>query len=160
MTTSLEGGCACGAVRYRLTDTPLVVHCCHCKDCQRQLGSAFALNALIETSKDGNVAGRRSASTRCRPTAAGRTMSIAVRQMRHRHLVRLRPSRLSAVSSASARSTIPSAVTPDVQIYTRSRLPWVKPIDGVPAFEAFYDMRDVWRPEALARRKAASASAR
>jgi hypothetical protein len=42
------GGCSCGAVRYRLTSEPLFVHCCHCLDCQRQTGSAFVINALIE----------------------------------------------------------------------------------------------------------------
>jgi hypothetical protein len=46
-----EGGCACGQSRYRLTSPPLFVHCCHCKDCQRQTGSAFVLNALIETDR-------------------------------------------------------------------------------------------------------------
>src|SRR5712675_1975662 len=49
MSDSLEGGCACGAVRYRLTSAPMFVHCCHCRDCQRQTGSAFVINALIET---------------------------------------------------------------------------------------------------------------
>jgi hypothetical protein len=49
-TTSdyLEGGCACGAIRYRLTARPMFVHCGHCRDCQRQTGSAFVINALIE----------------------------------------------------------------------------------------------------------------
>jgi Glutathione-dependent formaldehyde-activating enzyme len=51
MKHSLEGGCACGAVRYRLASAPMFVHCCHCRDCQRQTGSAFALNALIETDR-------------------------------------------------------------------------------------------------------------
>jgi hypothetical protein len=47
----LEGGCACGALRYRLTSAPMFVHCCHCRDCQRQTGSAFVINALIETDR-------------------------------------------------------------------------------------------------------------
>ena len=51
MTTELQGGCACGAVRYRLTSAPMFVHCCHCLDCQRQTGSAFVLNALIEADR-------------------------------------------------------------------------------------------------------------
>jgi hypothetical protein len=38
------GGCACGAARYRLTAAPLIVHACHCRDCQRLTGGAFALN--------------------------------------------------------------------------------------------------------------------
>ncbi len=51
MSNSLTGGCACGALRYRLALRPMFVHCCHCKDCQRQTGTAFALNALIETDR-------------------------------------------------------------------------------------------------------------
>jgi hypothetical protein len=43
-----EGGCACGAMRYRLTAAPLIVHACHCRDCQRLTGDAFALNTWIE----------------------------------------------------------------------------------------------------------------
>src|SRR5690348_11828467 len=51
MTEKLEGGCACGAVRYRMMAPPMFVHCCHCLDCQRQTGSAFVLNALIEAAR-------------------------------------------------------------------------------------------------------------
>ena len=49
MARDLTGGCACGAVRYRLVSPPMFVHCCHCLDCQRQTGSAFVLNGIIET---------------------------------------------------------------------------------------------------------------
>ena len=52
-----EGGCACGEVRYRLTSEPLVVHCCHCLNCQRQTGSAFAINLVIETDRVELLAG-------------------------------------------------------------------------------------------------------
>ena len=48
MSAPREGGCACGAVRYRLTSDPLFTHCCHCLNCQRQTGSAFVINLLIE----------------------------------------------------------------------------------------------------------------
>src|SRR5256714_12064659 len=57
MADNLEGGCSCGAVRYRLASPPMFVHCCHCLDCQRQTGSAFVLNALIETSRVALLAG-------------------------------------------------------------------------------------------------------
>src|ERR1700752_4633926 len=43
-----EGGCAWGAVRYRLTNAPMIVHACHCRDCQKQTGAAFAVNLWIE----------------------------------------------------------------------------------------------------------------
>ena len=50
-TETLRGRCARGAVRYALRSRPMFVHCCHCRDCQRQTGSAFVLNALIETDR-------------------------------------------------------------------------------------------------------------
>ena len=58
MADKLEVGCACGAVRYRLASAPMFVHCCHCLDCQRQTGSAFVLNALIETDRIALVSGK------------------------------------------------------------------------------------------------------
>jgi len=51
MPDGQEGGCACGQMRYRLLSAPMFVHCCHCKDCQRQSGTGFALNALIEADR-------------------------------------------------------------------------------------------------------------
>ncbi|KAI9353204.1 Mss4-like protein [Zopfochytrium polystomum] len=47
----MDGGCACGLVRFRLEAPPMAVHCCHCTSCQRETGSAFALNAMVETSR-------------------------------------------------------------------------------------------------------------
>ena len=47
-TVVRTGGCACGTVRYTLTNDPMIVHCCHCTDCQRLTGSAFVLNAWTE----------------------------------------------------------------------------------------------------------------
>jgi hypothetical protein len=52
-----EGGGACGRVRYRLEAAPMFVHCCHCRDCQRQSGGAFIVNALIETDRITLLAG-------------------------------------------------------------------------------------------------------
>src|ERR1044072_928685 len=55
--TEHEGGCACGAVRYRLSDAPMFVHCCHCTSCQTETGSAFVINALIESNRVETLAG-------------------------------------------------------------------------------------------------------
>jgi hypothetical protein len=57
VSDALEGGCACGDVRYRLTSAPLFTNCCHCLNCQRQTGSAFVINLLIETARIELVAG-------------------------------------------------------------------------------------------------------
>src|SRR5258706_8712188 len=46
-----DGGCTCRRLRYRMTSKPLFVHCCHCRWCQRETGSAFALNAMIEAER-------------------------------------------------------------------------------------------------------------
>ncbi|MGH9519056.1 MAG: GFA family protein, partial [Terriglobales bacterium] len=48
---AMDGGCTCGSVRYRLMARPIFVHCCHCSWCQRETGSAFAVNAFIETAQ-------------------------------------------------------------------------------------------------------------
>ncbi|KAB2892958.1 MAG: aldehyde-activating protein, partial [Kofleriaceae bacterium] len=53
----IDGGCGCRAVRYRMTTAPMIVHCCHCRYCQRETGTAFALNALIEASRVELLAG-------------------------------------------------------------------------------------------------------
>lgn len=42
-----EGGCQCGFVRYRIADCPTVVSICHCRDCQRQSGSAFGMSLAL-----------------------------------------------------------------------------------------------------------------
>ena len=57
MGAGREGGCACGAVRYRLASDPIFVHCCHCLNCQRQTGSAFVVNLLIEADRVELLAG-------------------------------------------------------------------------------------------------------
>jgi len=59
MSDTFEGGCACGTLRYRMRSAPMFVHCCHCTDCQRQTGSAFVLNALIEADRVELLSGER-----------------------------------------------------------------------------------------------------
>jgi hypothetical protein len=152
MTTTLEGGCACGAVRYRLTSTPMFVHCCHCRDCQRQTGSAFVLNALIEADRVTLLSGRPESIGV--PTDSGRPHDI------HRC-----PTCRTALWSDYGRRRVmlfvrigtldePTALSPDVHIYTRSKLPWVGLPPGVPAFEAYYDMEKLWPAGSLERRRA------
>jgi len=47
-----EGGCACGAVRFRVAGAPVRTGVCHCTFCQRRTGSAFGANVYF---KDGDV---------------------------------------------------------------------------------------------------------
>ena len=152
MTEGLQGGCACGAVRYRLASAPMFVHCCHCRDCQRQTGSAFVLNALIETDRVTLLSGDPE-PVPSRPTAACRIASTAARTAGS-------PSGASMAAEDALRfvrvGTLddPAALSPDVHIYTRSKLPWVRLPEGVPAFEAYYDSKTLWPAESLERRKA------
>ena len=138
MSVPREGGCACGAVRYRLTSDPLFTHCCHCLNCQRQTGSAFVINLLIEADRVELLAGdpqpvdvpRDDGSTqrifRC-PTC-----QVAVFSQYGRPEVRfVRGGTLDQ----------PSSVVPDVHIYTRSKLSWITLPDSAPAFDVYYDMK-------------------
>jgi hypothetical protein len=50
-TPTFEGGCTCRAVRYQMIISPMFVHCCHCRWCQRETGASFALNAIIEADR-------------------------------------------------------------------------------------------------------------
>ena len=152
MNPTLDGGCACGAVRYRLKSEPMFVHCCHCLDCQRQTGSAFVLNAVIEADRVERLSGAPEAVPV--PTDSGRP-----------HDVYRCPQCRTAVWSDYGRRRVmlfvrvgtlddPAALKPDVHIYTRSKLPWIRLPDGVPAFDVYYDMSKLWPEASLARRRA------
>jgi hypothetical protein len=152
MTNNLEGGCACGSVRYRLASAPMFVHCCHCRDCQRQTGSAFVLNALIEADRvrlvsgDVDRAGVPTDSGRPQMIYRCRSCKIAV-WSNYGGVDKLRFVRIGTLDE-------PAALTPDVHIYVRSKLPWVKLPEGVPAFEAYYDSKKLWPEASLERRRA------
>jgi hypothetical protein len=75
MPDDLKGGCAFGAVRYQLALAPMFVHCCHCRDCQRQTGIAFVLNALIEADQVTLLSGNLEPVAV--PTGSGRPHEIA-----------------------------------------------------------------------------------
>ena len=47
MAQKLSGGCACGAVRYECSVDPVVMFNCHCRDCQRASGSAYAAIVVV-----------------------------------------------------------------------------------------------------------------
>lgn len=156
MRARREGGCACGAVRYRLTSDPLFVHCCHCLNCQRQTGSAFAVNVLIETSRVEVLAGEPQPVSV--PRDSGKTQTIW-----------RCPTCQVAVFSEYTRPEIrfvragtldePASVAPDAHIFTRSKLPWVTLPDSVPAFEVYYETKKLWPTASLTRLEALTASA-
>ncbi len=158
MAESFEGGCSCGAVRFRLNSAPMFVHCCHCLDCQRQTGSAFAVNALYETDRIEITAGTPEPVSM--PTDGGRPHDI----------YRCPECKVAVWSDYGRRPYLrfvrvgtlddPTAISPDVHIYTRSKQPWVALPADVPAFAEYYDMKTLWPAEAQERRRIASAAAR
>lgn len=149
---ALEGGCACGAVRYRLTSAPMFVHCCHCRDCQRQTGSAFVLNALIENDRIERLSGE------VEPTL------VPTDSDEPHDIYRCSACRTAVWSDYNRRRVLlfvrvgtlddPTSLAPDVHIYTRSKLPWVALPSGASAFEAYYDPWKVWPAASLERRRA------
>lgn len=151
MQDRLEGGCSCGAVRYRLAASPLFVNCCHCLNCQRQTGSAFVINVMIEDGEVERVKGT--------PEAVDVPRDDGSKQ----RIMRC-PACKIAVWSYYTRPTlafvragtldVPSSVAPNAHIFTRSKLPWVTLPASVPAFEIYYDTKALWPKESFARLEA------
>jgi hypothetical protein len=152
MSVPREGGCACGAVRYRLSSDPLFTHCCHCLNCQRQTGSAFVVNLLIEADRVELLAGDPQPVEVPRDDGNAQTIYRC-------------PACQVAVFSTYGRPEVrfvrggtlddPSGVSPDVHIYTRSKVDWVTLPDSVPAFEDYYDSKILWPEASLGRLSAA-----
>jgi len=153
MSFPLEGGCDCRTVRYRMETRPLIVHCCHCRWCQRETGAAFALNAMIEASGVTHLAAEPELVDT--PSASGKGQKIA----------RCPSCRIAVWSNYAGAGALlrfvrvgtldaPDALPPDIHIYTASKQPWVVIPEGAPAVPAYYDRRRYWSAESLARRNA------
>ncbi|MGH7098879.1 MAG: GFA family protein [Stellaceae bacterium] len=142
----LQGGCVCGAVRYRLTALPLIVHACHCRDCQRLTGAAFALNMWIEKScVEADHAALKSFLT---TAGSGKPHQVFYCGACTTHLwskYHAAPGDTLLVRAGTLDR--PEEIAPDVHIFTRSKLPWLVLPPGARAFEAFYKLAEVW-PEA------------
>jgi hypothetical protein len=130
----------------------MFVHCCHCLRCQRETGSAFVLNALIETERI-ELIGSAPAPVSV-PTVSGRPhrifrceeCQIAV-WSEYGGAAKLRFVRVGTLDD-------PRALGPDVHIHTRSKVPWISLPEGVPTFDAYYDAKKLWPAESLERRRA------
>jgi hypothetical protein len=139
-------------VRYRLSSEPLIVHCCHCLNCQRQTGSAFVINLLIEADRVEEVVGT------AEPVEVPRDDGSV--QRIHR-CPRCRVAVFSEYGRPEVRfvrgGTLddPTGIVPDVHIFTRSKVGWVTIPPGTPAFEEYYDTKALWPEESLRRVAAA-----
>lgn len=148
-----QGGCTCRAVRYSMRGSPLIVHCCHCRWCQRETGSAFVLNALIEADRVTLLEG--APEVVLTPSASGKGQKIA----------RCPVCRIAVWSSyAGAGDALrfmrvgtldePDAFPPGIHIFTESKQPWVVIPAGARAVSQYYKSAEVWSEESLVRRRA------
>ena len=144
----VTGGCSCGEVRYRLTSEPLFVHCCHCLNCQQQTGSAFVINILIEADRVELLGGDPQAVSV--PRSGGKKQEIWRCASCQVALYSRYTSPLVRFVRAGTLDD-PSAVTPDVHIFTRSKLPWVSLPEDVPSFDVYYDTQKLWPAASLER---------
>jgi len=152
-TPSLEGGCTCRAVRYRMASRPMFVHCCHCSWCQRETGSAFALNAMIEADRVQLMLGEVEVINT--PTNSGKGQKIA----------RCSVCKVAVWSNyAGAGDAVrfvrvgtldePGQLPPDIHIFTSTKLSWVVLPPGTPAVGEYYRAAEMWPDESLKRRAA------
>lgn len=148
----MQGRCPCGEIRYRLTDRPLFTHCCHCSWCQRETGSAFAVNAMIETDRLEVTGAPEIVFT---PSASGKGQEIA-------RCPRCKVALFSHYAGAGRALAFvrvgtlddPGLCPPDIHIFTSTKAPWLVLPPGIPAVTEYYDRRQYWPDWALARRAA------
>lgn len=146
----LAGGCTCGQVRYKVTRPPLFVHGCHCTWCQRETGSAFAINAMIErsevklTNEEPQLIDLPSASGRGQKVARCTACQVALWGHYGGMGEWLAFIKVGTLDEANL-------LPPDVHIYTESKQHWVSLTDGKPVFEQYYDAKALWPEETMAR---------
>lgn len=158
-----EGGCACGYVRYKVKSEPLIVHCCHCTWCQRQNGSAFAVNALIEADRVDLLQGHVLDITVPSPSGKGQKISRCPKcQVAVWSYYLVMGGGIGELVRFIRVGTLddPGKLPPDVHIYTSSKQAWVRLPSDVPAVDEYYVTKDVWSAESLARRDALMERAR
>src|SRR6202030_3848835 len=149
----LEGGGSCRAVRYRLASQPMIVHCCHCRWCQRETGASFALNAVIEADRVMLLQG--SPGLVLTPSNSGKGQKIARCPVCQVALWStyvgagdaLRFVRVGTLDE-------PDRLSPDIHIYTESKQPWVLLPPGTPVAHQYYRRTDHWPDASLTRWRA------
>jgi hypothetical protein len=148
-----EGGCGCGAVRYRITDEPIVVNNCHCRLCQRQTGTGSAVNAFIESDRLEHLSGEL---TEHEFTTGSGGTQVVVRCAKCGTPLWSYYPRLGRKAAGVRVGTLdnPSDMTPDAAIYVLDKPDWAPLPDGVPTFEEFYNPGEVLPVDRFVRLKA------
>ncbi len=146
----MKGQCTCGAVHYEMRESPLIVHCCHCTWCQRESGSAFAVNAFIEAKHV--VLTKGAVESVDIPSESGAGQKV------HRCFdckVALWANYLGLGTDFSfvkvGTLDQPGKCPPDVHICTQSKQPWVTLGGDLPINEQYYRRSETWTKEAMTR---------
>ena len=143
------GACGCGQLTYQLTSAPMFVHCCHCKECQKQTGSAYVLNAIIEADRV-SWSGETTEHFLATPSGKGQSIIRCANcgtAVFSEYLVRLGKLRYIRVGTLDH----PELCPPDAQIFTSSKQSWVPLNTDILSFENFYEFKEIWPEHALAR---------
>jgi hypothetical protein len=147
---TFEGGCTCRHVRYRINSRPLFVHCCHCTWCQRETGSAFALNAMIEADRVELTSGEVEPVDT--PSASGKGQKIwrcpeckvALWSNYAGAGDKVRFMRVGTLDT-------PASMPPDIHIFTSTKQPWIVLPPAAKAVPEYYKPKETWPAEAQER---------
>ncbi len=146
----MKGHCACGAAHYEVLEKPLIVHCCHCRWCQRESGSAFALNAFIEAKHVQLTKGKVEIVDIPSESGAGQrvhrcaTCKVALWA---NYLGLGMDFSFVKVGTLDRADDCP----PDVHIFTESKQPWLLLNDRLPTYEHYYQRAEAWSEKSMAR---------
>ena len=145
-----EGGCTCGAVRYRMTGEPIFVNNCHCTLCQNQTGATSAVNAFYETEALVLLSGKTARTVV--KTGSGGEQAIVRCAACGTALWSHYPG-LGECGLALRVGTLddPGSMTPDAVIFVADKMPWVALPEGIPNFAATYKPSELLPPERFAR---------
>ena len=129
----MTGGCQCGAIRYEIGGFPLLLYTCNCTDCQRQSGSAFALNMPVAV-KDfrilkGEPRGWQHLSPKGTPVISRFCAECATR------LYGERAGRAETINVRAGTLDDTSWMIPAAHFFMRSAQPWVEAEPDAQCFE-------------------------
>lgn len=153
-TQSFEGGCTCGHVRYKMNNTPLIVHGCHCRWCQRQSGGAFAINALVEADQVEVTKGEVAEILVPSPKGAGQIIvrcPICQVALWSNYLVFAKT--LGKLVRFVKVGTLddPDRFPPDIHIFTSTKQPWFTLPSDARSVDIYYDTDKTWSQPSLKR---------
>ena len=133
MTEALEGGCLCGATRYRVAPgLRLAPYACHCTDCQTRSGSAFGIQLGVAEA-DLVVTGPTIEGRHQQPSGAIARI-VACRDCLTR-LYTTNDRRPGIVNLRAGTLDTSASLVPAFHVWTASRQPWIVIPDDVPALE-------------------------